>query len=533
MSHMQPPSSEFDAAQEGRSQIVRAATIVALAFVASRALGLVRDAVINYYFGVGSLEADAYVIANRLPEMIFYVIAGGALGSAFIPTFSAYFERDDAAGGWRLFSAITNLVILVTLAVVSAAILFTPQLIQFFFPALIAQEPALLPLTTRLMRVMLLSPLIFGVSGVLMGALNARQHFLLPAIAPILYNLGIIAGAVALAPDAMGLAYGTVAGALGHLAIQLPGFRRQKGRYTPILSLRDPGVQRVLRLMAPRILGLSFGQLNHILTQLLAQSMVIGSIRALDIGWRIMIMPQGVLGQALGIASFPTFSALAARKRLAEMRRILADTLRLIFFLGLPATVAMLMLRRPLIQLIYQRGDCDLACTNFIAWALLFYLLGMIALTMLEIISRAFYALGDTRTPVLAGFLQIVLMVIFGLWLSYRLFPALGWLPLGGLALGASLSNILETGLLLYWLRGRLGGIDGRHLLDGLWRMGAAGLVMGVVTWAVNVWLALYPSWWQLVAGGMAGGLVYLLLCYWMGVTELSYLLKRLTRRRS
>lgn len=508
----------------GRSRVFRAAGIVVIAFIASRILGLARDFVIGYYFGTDSLQVTAYVIAVRLPDTIFHIVAGGALGSAFIPTFSAYFAREDAAGGWRLFSAVLNLVALVTAAIAAIAALFAPAFIRLFFPDLIAQQPDLLPLTVVMMRIMLLSPLIFSASGMVMGALNARQHFVLPAVAPIVYNLGIILGAIIWQPNALGLAYGAVLGALGHLLIQLPGMRQQKAHYTPVLSLRDPGVRRVLELMGPRVLGLSFSYINPVITQLLAQGMVLGSLRALDQGWRIMLMPQAVMGQALAIAAFPTFSTLAATSALAEMRRILADSLRLIAFLGLPASVAMMVLNRPVVALLFQYGQFDERDTVLVAWALLFYGLGLAPLAALEIISRAFYALGDTRTPVLAGAVQLVGMALLGLWLSEMVFPGLGWLPLGGLALAVSLSNFLEVGLLLYWLQGKMGGVDGRHLLDGLWRMTLASGLMAAGMWLVLRWLPLEQPLWQLAAGGIVGGVVYFVASMGLGIGELRQL---------
>lgn len=508
----------------GRAQIVRAATIVVVAFIASRLLGVLRDMVITYYFGIDTLEAEAYAIAIRFPDTIFYIIAGGALGSAFIPTFSAYFVREDAAGGWRLFAAVTNLVLVVTAVVAGFTAIFAPQIILLAVPNMVAGNPELLTLTVRLMRVMLLSPLIFGVSGVVMGALNARQHFVLPAVAPIVYNLGIILGVVLWAPDAMGLALGTVAGAAGHLAVQLPGLRRQRAIYTPILTLRDAGVRQVLRLMGPRVLGLSFSQLNHLVTLLLAQAMVEGSVVALDRGWKLMIMPHGILGQALGIAAFPTLATLAAQAAYAEMRRILADTLRLIYFLGLPATIVMIGLRGPIVVLLFQRGECGAECVTFISWALLFYTVGLISLTALEVISRTFYALGDTRTPVLAGLLQLAGMVFLGWWLSYALFARLGWLQLGGVALGASLANILEVGVLLWLLHGRLGGIEGRHLLEGLGRMSLAGVALAGVLLLMAPFVAGTQVWLQLILTLLLGALTYVSASWWLGVIEVRQL---------
>ena len=206
---------ETDTDSSDRVRIIQAATIVGAAFVVSRILGIVRDAVINFYYNIDSLEANAYFIANRFPELIFYIIAGGALGSAFIPVFSGYFVRDDAQGGWRLFSAIVNLITLITTVIAGIAFVLTPLIVDLFYPDLVAGNPALRDMTIELMRVMLVTPIIFGISGVVMAALNARQHFLLPAIAPIIYNLGIIGGAIILAPNVMGLAIGAIVGGAG------------------------------------------------------------------------------------------------------------------------------------------------------------------------------------------------------------------------------------------------------------------------------------------------------------------------------
>ncbi len=515
---------EVDPVSDDRLRIIQAAGIIGAAFVVSRLLGVVRDAAFNFYYSIDSLEANAYFIANGFPEIIFYIVAGGALGSAFIPTFSAYFVRDDAHGGWRLFSAIINLIAIASTAIAAIAALFAPQLISFFYPDLVAGDPELLDTAVALMRILLLTTIIFGVSGVIMAALNARQHFLLPAIAPIIYNLGIIAGIVLLAPNVMGIALGAVIGAIGHLAIQLPGLRRYAAEYTPLLTVKDPGVRQVLRLMLPRVLGLSFGQLNHLLIRFLAQSMIIGSIPALGFAWRITIMPLAIIGQALAIAAFPTLATLAAEQAYDKMRRILSDTLRLIFFLSLPAAILLILLRRPIVTLLFQRGQFSAESTEFVAWALLFFGMSLVGLTAIEIIARAFYALEDTWTPVLVGALQLIAMWLIGLWLSRSVFPAYGWLELGALALGYSISTFLELGLLLWLLSRKMGGVDGRRLFNGLWRMLLATLVMIGTTWITMEQIAGLHVFWQLLIAGMVGAATYIVASLILGVQEIRQL---------
>ncbi len=535
MNNSELPEPSGQAAQ--RRLVFRAAGLVAALALLSRVLGLVREIVVRQYLGVTTLEATAFEVASRFPESIFLIIAGGAIGSAFIPTFTAYFSRDDEAGGWRLFSAVINLLTLVTTVVALLVMLFAAPFVTFFYAESIAEDPALLPLTVYLMRIMLLSPVIFGISGIVMGALNARQHFLLPAVAPSVYNLGIIAGGLIGAmvggplPTAIGLAWGTVGGALGHLLAQVPALRGQSARYTPVLTLRDPGVQKVLRLMAPRVLGLSFSEINKFVILFLTDVMVLGTYPALNTAFRVLIMPQGILGQALGIAAFPTLATLAARSAHREMRQILSDSLRLILFLGLPATVLLMMLAEPYVTILFQRGLTDAEATTLVASALRFYAIGLIALTAIEVVARAFYALSDTLTPVLAGGVQILAMWGLSLWFRDAVFPRLGWLPIGGLALGFSVSNLVEIGVLLWLLRRRLGGLDGRLMLSGAWRMGVAAAAMAAAIGAVLLGLPAAAVWARALLGSAAGGLVYLLACWLLRVEEWRRVVDLLRRR--
>ena len=529
---------EGTAVTNSRSLVLRAAGLVSGAVLLSRIVGLVREIVIRANLGITTLPAEAYEIAARFPETIFLIIAGGAIGSAFIPTFAAYFEQDDSAGGWRLFSNVINLVTLVVTAVSLLSILFAPELVEWLADEKVADNPELLPLTVQLMRVMLISPIIFGASGVIMGALNARQHFLLPALAPTIYNVGIIAGGLLWPANSpygveMGFAVGTVAGALGHLLIQLPGLRQKEARYTAVFSLRDPGVRQVLKLMSPRVLGLSFSEVNKFLIILLTDPMITGSLPALNTAFRLIIMPQGIIGQALGIAAFPTLSSLAARGARNEMRQIFADSLRILLFLGLPFSIIFAFLGQPMVSFLFERGIFSDESTLFVSWALLFYAVGLVPLLALEVVARTFYALSDTLTPVLAGGLQIVIMWLLSLWFSQTIFPQQGWLPLGGLALGFSLSNGIEVLVLLWLLRRKLGGIQGKALVNGLWRMCVATLLMAGGMWWVQGWLDNTAVLLQLVLVSGVGGAIYLVACAGLKLEELNRLWQYGRRRLS
>ena len=495
----------------------------------SRLVGLVREMVTRSSLGVLTVEATAYEIAKAVPETIFLIIAGGAIGSAFIPTFAAYFTRDDEKGAWRLFSAVINMITVAITIVALAAMFFAPQIVSFFYGDKIATQPELLDQTVQLMRIMLISPIIFGASGVIMGALNARQHFLLPALAPTIFNLGIIAGALMLGPfigTAMGLAVGTVIGAAGHFLIQIPGLISKHARYTPVFTLRDPGVIKVLWLMAPRVLGQSFSELNKLLILFMTGSMALGTLPAFNAAFRLIILPQGVLGQAVGIAAFPTLSTLAAQKEYGEMRRIISSSLRLLLFLGMPVTIFLMMLRTPIITIVFERGLFDADSTELVANALLLMSMGLVALMLLEVIARSFYSLSDTLTPVLAGGVQVILMVALTLWLRDTVFAQRGWLPLGALALGFSLSNYGEVVVLLWLLRRKLGGLDGTALLDSFWRIILASLLMVGGMWLVLSWISADALWAQLLIGGFSGAVVYLLASWMLRVKEIQQLLQ-------
>ena len=280
----------MSATERNRSRVVNAALIVGVLFVISRLLGLVREQVFANYFGVRSLEGIAIPLVITIPDIVFILISGGALGSAFIPVFATYFideDNLDEVGAWRLFSAVCNLVLIAAIVVAGLTALFAEPLLARIYASRLAEQPKLLPIMVPMLRVMLLAQVVFGVSGVVMVTLNARQHFTMPAVATVVYNVAIIIGTLLWQPNVMGVAYGMLGGALAHLAVQLPALRRIGARYRPIVTLHY-GVRRVLWLMAPRTIGLAFSYLNLPVMIILAQTMTAGSEAAL----RLCVSPH-------------------------------------------------------------------------------------------------------------------------------------------------------------------------------------------------------------------------------------------------
>jgi putative peptidoglycan lipid II flippase len=482
----------------GKRQIAKAATLVMALFVVSRLLGMVRQMIIGALFGTSG-DLDAYLAAARISETVFLVIMGGALGSAFIPAFADHLAKEDYAGGWRLASAVANLALVALTAAAGLIAVFAPTLVRTVIaPGFDAHQQAL---TARLLQLMIVSPVIFGASGVVMGVLNAHQHFLLPALAPSVYNISIIGGALLLGPrlGVVGIAVGVVVGAALHLLVQVPGLLRYGARYVPTLGLDDPGVREVGRLMAPRVLGTAITQLNFVVNNSLASGMGEGAVSAINFAWLLMLLPQGVFAQAIGTAAFPTFAAQAARGERAEMRSTLAATLRAVFSLSLPATVGLLVLGRPLIRLLFERGAFEAGSTEAVAWALAFYALGLVGHSGIEIIARAFYALHDTFTPVWVGGLAMGLNVALSLTLP-GMFGLAGWPAYAGLALANSVATLLELVGLLVLIQRQMKGLEGQRTLTAFARSGLAALAMGGTLLG---WQALLPGAGALVLGGV------------------------------
>ena len=498
-------------------------------FVLSNLTGLAKWVLVSQAFGT-SAELDAFTAANRLPEILFNLMAGGALASAFVPTFTSFLTRGDRPGAWRLASAIANLL---SIALATAAALswwFAPWLVSNVIAPGLGPEQT--QLTISLMRILLLSAVIFGLSGLLMGILNAHQHFLLPALAPTFLWLGWIIGVLLLVPQMgiHGLAWGVVLGAGMHLGVQLPGLRQRGARYELHLGLDDPAVRRVGSLMGPRLIGVAVVQLNFLVNTILASGMPEGSLSALQYSFYIMLMPQVVIAQAIAIAALPTFSAQAAEGAFDRMRGALAVTLRGVIFLALPASLGLILLREPVVSMLLERGAFDPESTGLVAWSLLWFTSGLVGHSLVEIVSRAFYALEDTRTPVILGTIAMSLNVVLSLAFA-ELFRRWGLAPHGGLALANSLATTIEAVGLLLLMRGRLDGLGFRRVRKGLLVSVVASGLMVLLLFGWLDWSAGLSVWWIGIGGVLLGGAVYWLAALVLGSPEAKQLPSILLRR--
>jgi putative peptidoglycan lipid II flippase len=426
-------------------RILISALIVGAGFLVSKITGFLDDRILVQTIG-RSPELDAYYAAYNLPDLLFTLIAGGALAAAFIPVFTRFLTREDRAGAWKLASAVVNTVFLVALS--------GSALLAILAPWLVAQTVAqgftseYQQLTANLMRMLLMGTVIFSIGGVVMSALQANQHFFLPALAPIMYNLGILGGVIFLAPrlGVWGPTIGVVIGALLFLFIQIPGLIKYRAKWTRWLGWRDANLRRVVRLMIPRVIQLGAIQLASLVAVSLASSLPVGSVTALSNGWKVMQVPETLIATAIATAAFPTLSEFASRGQTAQLRSTLRMTLAAIIALTIPATIGLLLLSQQVVAVLY---DASPEVMLPITWAVQGYTLGLVAQSALEVTARTFYAQQDTWTPLYVA----VGAMFIAIAASFALRPVLG---VGGLALANAIGVMVEVSTLLLILRHRL-----------------------------------------------------------------------------
>jgi putative peptidoglycan lipid II flippase len=507
-----------------------AAAIVAFGFIGSRLLGIVRTVAIAGAFGA-SPDVDAYNIAFRVPDLIFQVLAGATLGSAFIPVFARLYRREGEDAAWRLASHVINIVTAATAVLCVIAFIFAPLLVPLLAPGLgkdIGRHDELTGEAVTLTRIMLLSPLLFAVSGMVTGILNGRQRFLLPALSPMLYNLAIIFGAVFLADrwGVKGLAYGVVAGAALHLLVQVPGLFQERMKWQPGFGRADPAVREVARLMGPRVIGLAAAQFNFVVTGFFASKVGASVISQLTYAWLLATLPLALFGMALSTAVFPRLADHAADEDMESLRVTISRVLRVIMFLTIPAALGLAILREPATVVLLERGEFTRFDSLITASALGWYCLGIVPQAGIEIHSRGFYALGDTRTPVILAVSAVVLNLVVSALLWQRFEHE-------GLAFSVSLAAWCEwTALYLLYVRR-----TGASAAADLRAIGVVALAAGVMALFLAVTLSpLDLASWRdnlvvAFAGGVAGAAVYAGMANWLRVPELRTALEQLSAR--
>lgn len=498
--------------------VAKAAAFLMAANLVSRILGFFRESLVAGLFGKNDLT-DAFNTAFILPDLLYWLLVGGVLSSAFIPVVSEYIAKGQREEGWRIISSVVNLIFVALSSLTVLGLILTPQFVQLQVPGFDAHTTAL---TIHLTRIILIQPLILALSGLTMGILNAHKVFWPSALGSVLYNACIIVFGTLftyLGLGISGFAFGVVIGAVANFSVQIPSLRRIGMKYHPIIEFRHPGVRRIGALAIPIVLSYTLNQLQVIVNSHLGSSLPAGSLTAVWQSYRLYQLPVGIFALAIAVAVFPTLTEQATLGHWQEFKATSSSALRTIIFITVPISMGMIVLRYPLIRVLFQHGQFTAADTAATAIPLLYFAVGIAAQSVIQILPRMFYALQDTWTPVLLGLVamgvNILLMILLVKPLAH-----------GGLAFATSIAAVVNMFLLLFVLRRRLGAMDGRRIFATFMKSLAAAAVMGLVVWSWSTELARLLGYGTvvssvvLVTGTILGALVFATLARWMKMEE-------------
>jgi len=468
------------------SRLTKISLLLACFFLLDKVLAFIRQILIARQFGL-SRELDAFNVANNVPDLLFALISGGALAIAFIPVLTEVLTKSGQRSAWELFSRIANLAFVVTV--------FLAVLVAIFASPMVKAEIGIAPgftaeqqhLVIRLMRLNLIATIIFSISGLVMAGLQANQHFLLPAMAPLFYNIGQIFGVTILSPETgytigsitlpafglgvQGLVYGVIIGSVLHLAIQIPGLAKFHFRWIPSINLRNEDVRKVLRLMGPRLLTMFCIQLVFLIRDNLASRLAAGAVTSLTYGWMIQQVPETLIGTAIGTALLPTLSEHFTREDRQAFTETVQKAVKVLLALSLPIAAVLAFGLQPLLGLAFDFGEEGTALLNWVTAA---FMLGLFGHSLKEISARSFYARQNAWIPLITAGSNVVLYILLGSIL-YRVLGA------PGIALTDSIIFTLEAAALLILLS-KIGGIR-VHPGSTTVRSFLALLTASIVTW--------------------------------------------------
>jgi putative peptidoglycan lipid II flippase len=469
--------------------LARSAGVIGATTLTSRVLGLVREQVMAYFFGASN-AVDAFNVAFRIPNLVRDLFAEGAMSAAFVPTFTRTVARDGRDAAWRLGHSVVTAVLIATAIVALLGIEFADPLVR-----LLAGDYALVPgkieLTVLLTRTMMPFLVLVATAAVAMGMLNSLDRFFVPALAPAVFNVCSIVTTLALLPVLarlgipliLAMAVGVLVGGVGQVAIQWPVLRREGYRYRPMLDLKARGLREVLLLMGPGTLGLAATQVNVFVNTWLATGEGTGAVSWLNYAFRLMYLPLGLFGVSIATASIPRIARRAAAEDRDGLRRTISTGVSMMLALTVPATLGLVVLARPIVALLFERGHFTPADTAATAGALMCYAIGLSGYSIVKVATPTFYAIGKSRVPVIVSAATISLNIA----LNLMLVRSMGY---RGLALGTSVAALANAAALLYLLRRELEGLHVFHMASVALRMFGAGAVMALVAWGVEYELA-------------------------------------------
>lgn len=507
-----------------------AVIILALFSFLSRILGIIRDRVLAGQFGAGD-TLDAYYAAFRIPDFLYNILILGALSAGFIPVLSAVLARENGKEKiWELVNNSINVILVFLAGISGLLILFAPKIVPLLAPGFGAEK---LALTVMLTRIMFLSPLLLGLSNIFSSVLQSYKRFLIFSLAPIFYNLGIIFGALALVPfwGPVALAYGVVLGAGLHMAIQIPSMVNLGWRYAWIFNLKNQDFKKIMTMMVPRTLALSVGQLNWFAITIIASTLAAGSLSVFNLAYNLQSFPVGILALSFAIAAFPELSAAAAKKDAAGFKKTFLGAGRQIFFLMIPASVLLLMLRAQIVRVILGSGQFNWENTIQTADVLAFFTLSLFAQGLIYLLARAFYAHEDTKTPFWVGLVSAGINIFLSIYLA-RFWGVVG------LTMGFSVSQLLNFILLWIFLRHKVGSLGESEIISSVFKISVAGILMALTIqfgkiplariFNLDTFLGIFG---QGAIAGLAGLAVFVLAAYLLKTQELLDLFAVVRRR--
>ncbi len=456
-----------------KKSLFSASILLALSSLLSRGLGVYRDHLFATMFGadgVGTYSLDTYYAAFRIPDLLYSILIMGTISVAFMPIFSEYLAKKNYEEGWKFTSNVLNILMLVFFVIAAGVFVFAKPLMSLFVHGFSAEQ---IEQTAQLVRIMLLSPLFFAIAAIAIGVENSFQKFTAQALAPVLYNVGIILGALLWGVNhgVYGLVWGVVLGAFMYMLIQIPGIIKLGFKWFPIFSLKRADTKEMFTLVIPRIISLSAMQVNLLVDTFIASALVVGSLTVLNLAQNLQSLPFGIISISVAITSFSLFTKFAAEKDWEQFGFELKKTVRITLYLLLPAIFGMYLLREEIIQLVLEGGNFEKNAAMLTASTLSFLLIGLIAQGLIPILVRVFFALKNTKLPLMISLIAMLTNIGFSFYLS-------GFMGVNGLALANAIGMWVNISLLYLFLRKRFKNVIP---LNFLFKVFLSAAVMGVV----------------------------------------------------
>ncbi|MDH4330585.1 MAG: murein biosynthesis integral membrane protein MurJ [Candidatus Moranbacteria bacterium] len=500
--------------------VAGAALVVSVMGILSRLLGLFRDRILAAKFGAGD-ELDVYYAAFRMPDLIYNLLVVGALSAAFIPVFTGLVTKEKEKEAWKLTSSLMTFQVISIVFISILFSIFAPQVMKIITPGFSGEK---LDEVVRFTRIMFLSPVFLGVSAIFGGVLVSFKRFLVYSIAPIMYNIGIIIGALLFVDrwGTIGLAWGVILGAVLHMLIQYPAVKMSGFRYilNPRKFLKDRNLNKVFRLMVPRSLAVGVTQINLLVITIFASTLASGSLAIFNFANNIQSVPLGLFGISFSMAAFPILSASVASGDRKKFVHVFSKTFRRVLFFVIPASVFIFMLRAEIVRIVFGAGEFDWEDTEATLWVLGFLSISLFAQSLIPLLARSFYALENTKIPFYIALFSEAVNILCVVLLIKKF-------EVMGLALAFSISTIVNMGLLFYFLRRFFGGLDDKKIIDSVSKIILGSIFSGMMIYVtrhflgnfidLNTFMEVFS---QFSISVVVGSLSFIAACYWLRIKE-------------